>query len=169
MKKHLLFLTALIFVASCSPVQYVTTTTTEYDYSESSARLLEGSSNFMVTPIIADLNVSGTKISYVEKDAFANFTVTRQVISNIAAYKRIALSRAAKAHNADILVGAEVDVETIDRHLVIIVTGYPATYKQFRNATNADVTLVKSAQEIRNSGSVIVDAPQEILDVNVVR
>lgn len=104
MKKHLLFLTALIFVASCSPVQYVTTTTTEYDYSESSARLLEGSSNFMVTPIIADLNVSGTKISYVEKDAFSNFTVTRQVISNIAAYKRIALSRAAKAHNADILV-----------------------------------------------------------------
>ena len=150
-------------------MQYVTTTTTEYDYSESSARLLEGSSNFMVTPIIADLNVSGTKISYVEKDAFANFTVTRQVISNIAAYKRIALSRAAKAHNADILVGAEIDVETIDRHLVITVTGYPATYKKFRNATNADVTLVKSAQEIRNSGSVIVDAPQEILDVNVVR
>lgn len=168
MKRFLLF-AAFAFVVSCSPVDYVTTTTTTYDYSESSARLLEGSSNFMLTPIIADLDVSSKKVMHVEKEAFANFTVTRQIINNIAAYKRIALSRAAKQYNADILVGAEIDVETIDRHLVITVTGYPATYKKFRNATEKDVLLVKEAQTIRSSGNVVVEAPQQILDVNIVK
>ncbi len=168
MKKILLFAVAAVFIASCSSTEYVTTSTT-YDYRESSARLLEGSSNFIVTPTIADLEVSSKKITHIEKDAFANFVVSRSVINNIAAYKRIALGKASKAYDADILLGAEIDVETIDQHLVITVTGYPAVYKKFRNATEKDVELVRDVQEIRNSGSVIVDAPQQIMDVKIVK
>ncbi|MBQ3249272.1 MAG: hypothetical protein IJB03_06380 [Alistipes sp.] len=168
MKKILLFAVAAVFIASCSSTEYVTTSTT-YDYRESSARLLEGSSNFIVTPTIADLEVSSKKITHIEKDAFANFVVSRSVINNIAAYKRIALGKASKAYNADILLGAEIDVETIDNHLVITVTGYPAVYKKFRNATEKDLELVRDVQEIRNSGSVIVDAPQQIMDVKIVK
>ncbi|MBQ3042989.1 MAG: hypothetical protein IJD53_00890 [Alistipes sp.] len=168
MKKLLLFAAAITFLASCYPTEHVTTTTT-YDYSESSARLLEGNSNFIVTPTIADLEVSDKKITHIEKDAFANFVVTRSVVSNIAAYKRIALSKASKAHNADILLCAEIDIETIDRHLVITVTGYPAIYKKFRKATDKDVELVRDAQEIRNSGTIAIDAPQQIMDVKVIK
>lgn len=168
MKKLLLFSVAIAILTSCAPTEYVTTTTT-YDYYESSARLLEGNSNFIVTPVIADLDVSDTKITHVEKDAFTNLVVTRSVVSNIAAYKRIALSKASKAYNADILLGAEINIETIDRHLVITVTGYPAVYKKFRKATEKDVDLVRDAQEIRNSGAVIVDAPQQIMDIKVVK
>lgn len=168
MKKILLFAVAAVFIASCSSTEYVTTSTT-YDYRESSARLLEGSSNFIVTPTIADLEVSSKKITHIEKDAFANFVVSRSVINNIAAYKRIALGKASKAYDADILLGAEIDVETIDQHLVITVTGYPAVYKKFRNATEKDLELVRDVQEIRNSGSVIVDAPQQIMDVKIVK
>ena len=123
----------------------------------------------MLTPTIADLEVSSKKITHIEKDAFANFTVSRSVINNIAAYKRIALGKASKAYDADILLGAEIDVETIDQHLVITVTGYPAVYKKFRNATEKDLELVRDVQEIRNSGSVIVDAPQQIMDVKIVK
>lgn len=59
-------------MASCSVYEYVpqtvTTTTAIHNlnYSESSARLLDGSSNFMVTPLIADLEVRAAKITYVE-------------------------------------------------------------------------------------------------------
>ena len=168
MRKLLLFCVTIAIVTSCSTTEYVTTSTT-YDYRESSARLLEGNSNFIVTPTIADLEVSDTKITHKEKEAFAHFVVTRSVINNIAAYKRIALGKASKAYNADILLGAEIDVETIDNHLVITVTGYPAVYKKFRNATEKDVELVRGVQEIRNSGSVIVDAPQQIMDVKIVK
>ncbi|MBQ8367353.1 MAG: hypothetical protein IJX40_06415 [Alistipes sp.] len=168
MKKLFLFAAAVAFITSCSPTEYVTTATT-YDYRESSARLLEGNSNFIVTPTIADLSVSDKKIIHKETDAFAHFGVTRSVINNIAAYKRIALSKASKAYNADILLGAEIDVETIDNHLVITVTGYPAVYKKFRNATEKDLELVRDVQDIRNSASVIVDAPQQIMDVKIVK
>lgn len=168
MKKILLFAVAVAFITSCSSTEYITTSTT-YDYRESSARLLEGSSNFIVTPTIADLEVSSKKVTHIEKDAFAHFVVSRSVINNIAAYKRIALGKASKAYDADILLGAEIDVETIDQHLVITVTGYPAVYKKFRNATEKDLELVRDVQEIRNSGSVIVDAPQQIMDVKIVK
>lgn len=168
MKKLLLLAVVIAFITSCTPTEYITTTTT-YDYYESSARLLEGNSNFIVTPVVADLDVSDTKITHVEKDAFANVTVTRSVVSNIAAYKRIALSKASKAYKADILLGAEIDVETIDRHLVITVTGYPAVYKKFRKANEKDVELVRNAQEIRNSGATVVEAPQQIMDVKVIK
>ncbi len=163
MKRYLLFIVAIITLSSCSTVEYV------YDYYESSARLLEGSSNFIVSPTIADLEVSSNRIIHVEKDAFIDLTVTRAVIADIAAYKRLALSRAAKAHKADILVGAEIDVETIGRRLVITVTGYPATYQKFRTATDEDIKLVKDAQSIYHTRSVIVDAPQQVLDVNIVK
>ena len=62
-----MFIVAIITLSSCSTVEYV------YDYYESSARLLEGSSNFIVSPTIADLEVSSNRIIHVEKDAFIDF------------------------------------------------------------------------------------------------
>ena len=166
MRKLLLFAISLAAMASCSVYEYVpqtvTTTTAIHnlDYSESSARLLDGSSNFMVTPLIADLEVRATKITYVETEAFKDVLVTEQTLLNLPAYKRIALSHAIKAYNADILVGADIDVETsADYHFVITVTGYPAVYRNFRNATEADVQLVDDANEISGGATVTVVAP----------
>lgn len=166
MKKLLLSVAILVAMTSCATYEYVpqttTTTTTEthLSYSEASTRIVEGRSSFAITPVIADLKVSDKKITHVEIEAFADFNVTRNVINNIETYKSIALCRAAKVHNADVLVGVEIEVETVERHLVITVTGYPAKYTKFRNATEKDLSLVNTAK-LTDKGIAIVANPQD--------
>ena len=87
--------------------------------------------------------------------------VTSDVVKNIMVYKSIALSKAAKAAGADIIVAAEITVETVNQHLVITVTGYPAKYTNFRNATEQDIRLVKEAMSINRDEAIIITAPQE--------
>lgn len=152
-----------IALTSCVPTQ------TLISYSESSARLLEGKSTYVITPIIADLDVSKKKISYEEKEAFSGLIVTRTAVNNIDVYKRIALGNAAKQYDADIIVGAEVDVKTVNQRLVITVSGYPAKYVNFRNATEKDIELVNNANSIQNNNSTIASAPQKVLNVRNVQ
>jgi hypothetical protein len=53
--------------------------------------------------------------------------------------KETVIANAAKTNNADVLVAPLVNITTdVNNNLVIIVTGYPAVYKNFRSATAAD-------------------------------
>lgn len=122
-----------------------------YEYSEATARNLEPEHTMLLTPLIADLNVSNKKIYHVEKDAFKDILVDKNVIANIDEFKKIALCCAAQESKADVLVGAMIKVETINQRLVITVSGYPATYKSFRNATTKDAELIRTAQIFQNS------------------
>jgi hypothetical protein len=62
-------------------------------------------------------------------------------------FKKIALSKAAKIHDADLLVGTIIDVITNDAGLLeITVSGYPAKYTNFRNATKTDIENVQAAR-----------------------
>ena len=130
--------------AGCS-TQIVQTT----DYMESQARVLEAEQSMLVTPIIADLKVSDTQIHYTETNAFANFEVTPALLQNITEFKEIALSHAARAYNADVLVGTTIDIVTKNKRLEITVSGYPAHYVKFRNANDKDVELQKELRKVR--------------------
>ena len=163
MRKFLLFVAILAFVVSCTPMiqveqtQEVAIRETTSDYSESTAHLLDASNNFLVLPIVANLEVSDKKIVYVEREAFAEIEVNQSSIARIEEHKRTATGRAALAYNADVIVNLDIDVKTEEGRFVITVTGYPANYKNFRNATSKDIELVKEANKANDSVFTTVD------------
>ena len=169
MKKHLFTVVVAAFsLASCSTFGEFTTTnvTSTLEYMESSARVLEADHNMLLTPLIA---VSSKKISYTEKDVFANLEVTQALLNNISELKKIALSRAARANNADVLVGSTIDIVTNNGRLEITVSGYPAHYVKFRKADDKDVELLKNVYNIKTvNGADIVNSPSSTLNINKV-
>ena len=165
MKRLILTLSVAAMLSSCATTQIVQTT----DYMESSARVLEPEQTMLLTPVIADLQVSDTKVYYTETEAFANFEVTPNLINNISELKKIALSRAARAYKADVLVGTTIDIVTKNQRLEISISGYPAYYIKFRNATKADVELLKNARFLKSKDATdIVKAPESKLEAEKV-
>lgn len=148
--------------ASCSSVSNVAPS---LEYMESSARVLEAEHNMLLTPVIADLEVSDKKISYTEKEMFANMDVTYALLQNIGELKNIALSRAARANNADVLVGTTIDVVTKNERLEITVTGFPAKYVKFRNANEKDVELLNNLHKDGGNGLNDVKVSSAKLDI----
>lgn len=127
-------------------------------YQESSARSLEPSHAVMITPLVADMQLLGDRISYTEKEAFAGYVITPNIVSDISTLKNIALSRAARHHNADAIVAATVDVITnVDGKIEITISGYPVKYVNFRNATAVDVELQSRAQSFNDTEDVFDD------------
>lgn len=116
-EKYLLVAVATLLATAYTPSSYLT-----YDYNESTARNLEPEHSMMITPVIADLAVSDTRIKHVERAAFADVVVDGYAIQkeNMENYKKIALSKAAKAYDADVLVASMIDVQTIDGDKVIL-------------------------------------------------
>ena len=160
LKKLLLVIAIAIGSVTIASAQKIDRIETSVDYMESSARYMEPSQNIMTTPMIADLEVIGASISYTETEAFKNYEVTEDMIKLVPGFKSIALSRAARAHKADVIIGAMIDVITNeDNRIEITITGYPARYTNFRNATSEDMDLVKKGQ------TVIIDNSSKVLDV----
>ena len=166
-KKFLLVIASAIASVTIASAQKIDRVETSVDYMESSARYLEPSQNIMTTPMIADLQVIGSSISYTETEAFKNYEVSEDLIQLVPGFKSIALSRAARAHKADVIIGAMVDVITnAQGRLEITITGYPARYTNFRNATNDDIELVKLGQTvIVNSESAVLGTPDQQIRV----
>lgn len=130
------------------------------EYQEFSARNLEPEQTMLVSPVIADLEVSETKVYHVEREVFAESEINESVLNNIAEFKKIALSRAARAYDADVMVGTIMDVVVEDGQLVVTVSGYPAKYKNFRVATIKDTELVREAIIFKNDlGDDVVSRP----------
>lgn len=85
-------------------------------------------------PLIADLNVSSTKISFT---LGVTQELLRTDIENMisAAVKEALL----KNNNADVLIGMEYQIKYNNNGVIesISVTGYPATYKNFRHPSES--------------------------------
>ena len=143
------FFLSLTVLALMCPVASSAKEIEEVKYQESSARNLEPEHYMLLTPLVADIKVSPSKIKHTETEAFKDFAVTADITKIMPDLKKIALSRAATAHNADLLVGAIIDIVTNERGLLeITVTGYPASYTSFRNATQNDIELIRSAKGV---------------------
>lgn len=166
-KKFLLVVAVALGSAAIASAQKVDRIETTVDYMDSSARYMEPSQNIMTTPMIADLEVIGGSVSYTETEAFKNYEVTEELTQLVPGFKRIALSRAARAHKADVIIGAMVDVITNENgRLEITITGYPARYTNFRNATSNDIELVKKGQTvILDNSSNVLDTPDQQIKV----
>ncbi len=139
----------LVAMVLCASGAFAQQRTDKFEYQESSARNLEPEQSVMITPMIADMEVVADKIYYTESEAFANYAVTPAIVSFIPEFKKVALSRAARAYKADAIVGATVDVVTnAQGRLEITISGYPARYTNFRNATTNDIALVGQAKNV---------------------
>lgn len=151
MKRFFIFVGLTLGLAGCA----VSKSTFEYEVEALSGRTIEPVSTMLITPVVADLNVSEQRVTYVETAAFADEEVTKDMINNLDDMKAIALANATQYYNADVMVGCLVNVRTVNKHLVITVNGYPATYKNFRNATIQDVEMVKASQIFDSESSPI--------------
>ena len=143
--KVTLLLAVAILMTSCSQPSYLT----YYKYDESTARymnpaMLPG----YITPTIADLEVSKTKIS--ETETYKNTLTSGDMNSTensptIEYLKNYTVSQAVKKHNADVIVAPIFDIKTSEDYETIEVTisGYPANYVNFRNVKATDTITLR--------------------------
>ena len=111
-----------------------------YSYEERGARNVEPQHQVVTVPIVADVELLSTeKITYSE-------TFTKVDLRNADNYKYIILAHAIKQYNADFLIGAMFDFNynSKGRTLEVIVTGFPAKYKEFRKATPEDQWFISN-------------------------
>ena len=160
MKRFLLPLLAiLLFAVNANAQQRIE----KIEYQESSARNLEPEHLMLLTPLIADLEVSAVKIRHTETEAFENVVITQDLLKLMPELKKVALSRAARASNADVLVGTTIDVITNDNgRIEITVTGYPAFYRNFRKAETSDLEVIRFARLVEhdNENTTVIEDPK---------
>lgn len=113
-----------------------------FSYDEcSNSQMVEPTHGIIMNPMIADLEMIGSeKVSY--KETF-KVSLDKSSTDKIQIYKDIALAHAEKEYKADVMVAAHFEVHAIDSEIEIVVTGYPAFYKNFRPATKKDRWMIK--------------------------
>lgn len=138
----------ILGVGLCSSLLLIgcvtTQSTTKTTYSYSEYRSVQAAQSVATAPLIADLVVAEKRITYAER---INTVITNMSQSEAKALadkeKETVIANAVKANKADVLVAPSVDIQTdANGYLVIEVTGYPASYKNFRNATKDDMWIV---------------------------
>jgi hypothetical protein len=141
MKKVTLFLGVAALLSSCS-----TSIPMAKSYSYSEYQTVSPSQSVYTVPVIADLDVAKERITYAERINKNITTLTDAEVEALASReKEVVIANAAKANNADVIVAPTVNITTdANKNLVIIVNGYPATYKNFRNATENDKWIIEN-------------------------
>lgn len=125
-----------------------------YWYNSTAARNLEASHEMMVTPLLADVKLQPVGRQVFGEDRFyyvdieASDAWKAQTIDQL---KRQALFDFTKEFQADVIIGALISAQTVDENkdgmvdregnrykVRITISGYPANYVNFRNATQND-------------------------------
>lgn len=126
MKNIVTGLVIVITMASCGITKSTTNT---------SKTLNIYGSGVIQKPVIVDLDVKQTKVTA---------TVTGKMGSNIEVLKAEAVSTAVKNALADVLVEPTYTIVSNRGTSTVTVSGFPATYKNFRDITLEDVPLIKA-------------------------
>ncbi len=157
MKKSILFLAVVALVCSCSVPKAST-----YSYSE--YQTITPTPSVHAMPVMAELEVSSERITYAERINQNIKSLTDAEVEALASReKETVIANAVKANNADVLVAPVVNITTdANNNLVIIINGYPATYKNFRTATAADSIFIKNTQPVEKQEKKGIN-PFEIL------
>jgi hypothetical protein len=119
----ILFITSL---ASCSSMKSTTNT---------AKTLSVYGSGVIQKPVIVELDVKQAKVTA---------TVNGKLGSNIEVLKSEAVSQAIKSAGADVLVEPSYHIVSQRSVSTVTVTGFPATYKNFRDIRVEDVPLIKA-------------------------
>lgn len=131
-----------------------------FSYEELGSRNVEPTHQITNVPVVADIDLISTdKITYSEKFYDAGITApsrfqlfrrnnnpagANSII--VDACKYTAMAHAIKQYNADFLIAAIFDVKYTAKTdcLEITVTGYPAAYKNLREATPEDSWFINN-------------------------
>ena len=121
----------------------------KFGYDEATAHSIDPIATAHTTPIVADLTVNAKRITH--KETFGN-NITKSDLANparsaeIRYLKDYTLTRAAKLNNADIIITPTYDIKTSEdmNTITVEITGYPASYTNFRKATPADLDLIRN-------------------------
>ncbi|MCG9879366.1 MAG: hypothetical protein MH472_02095 [Bacteroidia bacterium] len=114
----------------------------------------------LIKPQIADIDIQKKKVE-------ATITVKTSLYKPdpIEAAKNLALKEAIKNSNADLLVQPTYDVNYNNNVTTATVTGYPATFKEFREFKPTDTAAVMAYSRvmygINQSGSNEANKPKE--------
>lgn len=139
MKSKMLLIVGAVLLTSCAAVNKVETAKTLGIYGP----------GVLQNPVVADLDVRETKVS---GSATGSSTAPNVV-------KNMALADAIKKANADVLVEPTFELSTKGGKTTATVQGFPATYRNFRNATPADSLLIQSGHMHYARTAVVDDAP----------
>jgi hypothetical protein len=119
---------AVLLFVSCS----VTQKTTKSGYADGP--------NVVQKPVVADLQVSETKVSG---------TATGKRSQGIGDVKQLAIADALLKSNADVLIEPRYEIKSTFSYITVNVTGYPATYKNFRPMEIGDTLFVGQDEAVR--------------------
>ena len=164
--KKLFLVSLLALTAMSSFAQKVKKPENASAYTESAARNIEPRSGVIVTPLIADMQiVSQERIEYTET---LPYYVTPEIVAFVPSFKKTVFFHATKEHKCDALAASLIDVTTTpEGFLQITVTGYPAKYVNFRNATSDDVWMIQMHQLINNNHNNDIFIPADVTRFNV--
>ncbi|MCR4827934.1 MAG: hypothetical protein K5864_00545 [Bacteroidales bacterium] len=122
----------------------------KYGYDEATASSINPVASAHTMPVVADLTVSSTRITH--KETFGNALTAKDLLdpdhsAEIRYLKSYTLTRAVKLNNADLLLVPVYEIRTsADMNTITVeVTGYPATYTNFRKASANDLQLIKQS------------------------
>ena len=153
MKKSFLLLAVLSLMTVAAqgnkPPKKATLVSLFERHNSASSRNIEPKHQVVVTPYIADLKVIGERITHTE---IFNDVLLDSLNESTHNYQNVALSRAAAIAKADVIIGAlfetnyeantDFEAGTFKSTLKITVTGHPAVYTNFRNATEKDLWIL---------------------------
>ncbi len=118
----------------------------------STAKTANINANVVSTPVIADLDVKDKKV-------VGTASYDREMPVDYV--KDMAVATALKTVSADVLVEPNFDIQKLGMRTSVTVSGYPATYKNFRSAKAADSTLLKMS----NVRSVSIYEPKKDMPI----
>ena len=125
--KVLMVVLAIIIFSNCA----TTVTTTASNHEEAKLSYITDSGVFHLA-VIADLDVSQTKITGRVSGSSSEIQLLRVR----------AINNALATNNADVLLEPRFTYETIGFTTNVTVTGFPASYKNFRTITERDADLI---------------------------
>ena len=148
-----------LFVGTIAVVSCVSCSTMTYTMSDS--RSIEPVQNVMITPVVADMQVSDQKAQLTE-----TLPIRLKSVENldftVREYKERLIAKVLKNNSSDVLIGTLVEVTTNDDgFLVMTITGYPAKYVNFRSATEADQWKVGTLSSLNGETRVLMSVEAE--------
>ena len=149
--KHYI-IAALLFVAFASSALAQNKNGQKVGYDEATAVSVETVTSAHITPIVADVNVSNTKISHSEtfSNELSRFDIEHPDQSAELHYlKNYTLNKAISNSKADMIIAPIYEINTsADMNTITVsVSGYPASYINFRTASKQDLDLIRDGHQ----------------------
>lgn len=138
--KKILFAVALLLIVSAAFAQ------NKHNITQSQARLIESQFGVVTTPIIGELDeISPNKIIDSMEFYIGGFKDARtEIVPNLDDFKRYTIANYCTRNSYDIIINPlfQITTNADGDKLKVIVTGFPAKYKSFRQAKEEDKWMV---------------------------